>query len=531
MTQSLGILIVTAAALSILLHKVRMPGLVVYMFTGLILGPATGLITSNEMLNLISESGIVLLLFLVGLEISIERVKDIGKIAIIAGGGQVTLTFVLGYILTKALGFSPMDGFYLATAFTFSSTVVVVKLLDQKGDLDKLYGRIAVGIFLVQDIVVIFLLTVLSGIAQIQEPGIIEIAWGSGKALLGLGALLLSVITIARWILPVPFRWASRSADTLFIWSLAWVFAIVLLAELFHLSAEVGAFMAGIALAQHSYAEDLRRRVHPVMNFFIIVFFILLTVRMDFSYLSSQLFDGFIFSIFVLAGKFLIFLLILRRMKYSSRTSFLTSITVAQISEFSFIFAATGIASGKIGPQILSLISLVGIITISISSYLIIYSEKIFKFLVSIKLLSESDDAESEYTDGRSVIVVGMNPLGRAIVDRLVNRGFQVLAIDTDLRKLQGLSCKAMHGNVEYMSTLEEANFKNAELLISALQIEDTNNLLAFHCEKNKVPFAVHASDPSMKDGLLAIGADHIISPKESVILTYQRWLMEEGNL
>lgn len=530
LSESLGILMIVAAVLVMLAQKIKMPALVVYMLTGLILGPFTGLLTPNHILDLISESGIILLLFLVGLELNIEKVKDVGVTAMVAGSLQVFITSGLGFLIAFFFGFTAFESFYIAAGLTFSSTVVVVKLLDQKGHLSKLYGRIAIGIFLIQDIVVVILLTVMTALAQVQNPDINAITLSIGKVFLSLGIIVVGIFIASRYLIPRPFLWAARSADTLFIWSLTWCFGVVLLAEELHLSAEVGAFLAGIALAQHDFSEDLRRRVHPVMTFFIIVFFILLSVRMDFSRISSQLPIAIVLTTFVLVGKSIIIYLILSKMKFTSITAIKSAITVAQISEFSFIFIANGVKGDLVGNHIMSLISLVGILSISVSAYLIMYTDALVMFLLRFNIIKISkNESIGKKEMAQKVIVIGMNSLGREVVARVRGKGFEVLAIDTDTEKLKGLDCATMLGNVEYKTTLEEAGFHNALLVVSALQIEDTNNLLASHCKKEGIPFAVHAFDPAMKDGLVAIGADHIISPKESVILAYKRWLLEEA--
>ncbi len=534
LSQNLGILVITATILVMLGARIRMPSLVVYLFAGLLLGPVTGLVDPHPAFELISESGITLLLFLVGLEISVERIRDIGKVALFAGIGQVIFTAAIGFILAWALGYTNIESIYLAVALTFSSTVVVVKLLDQKGHLDRLYGRIAVGIFLVQDIVAILILTVLSGLQGAENPSVTDIALGILKSFLALGGMVGLMMVASRWLLPKPFHWASRSMDTLTIWSLAWCFGISILAKTLHLSIEIGAFMAGIALAQHSYAEDLRRRVHPIMNFFIMIFFVLLGIRMDFSEAATQLDKALFLALFVLIGNPFIFILIMVKMKYDERTSFFTGVTVAQISEFSFIFAAAGISAGIIGSHVLSVISLVGILTISVSAYMIIYSEQLYSLLQRSGVLkffrapAPLDDTPEP--PQRHIILIGMNELGRKLVKELTTLNHQnILAIDMDPHKLKNLPCRTMIGNIEYASTLEEAGFARAKVIISTLRSEETNNLLAFHARKAGVPIAVHAADPSMKDGLTAIGADYIISPKESVVSDFQTFLSRKG--
>lgn len=259
----LGATVLAAAVFAAIGRRLKVPAIVAYLLAGLLLGPATGWLKVGPPLALMSETGIALLLFLVGLELSLKKIKDVGKVAVVAGLGQVVFTAAGGYAICWWLGFPPMEALFLATALTFSSTVVVVKLLDEKGHLDRLYGRIAVGVFLVQDLVVIVVLTIIAGLSgggDAVRPAEIARAFG------GMALLMGAALAAARWVLPRPFAWAARSPGMLFVWALGWCFLMVSAAHALRLSLEIGAFLAGLSLAQLPYSGDLRRRVHPLMK-------------------------------------------------------------------------------------------------------------------------------------------------------------------------------------------------------------------------------------------------------------------------
>jgi len=262
--DSLGLIVVTAALFALAGRVIRLPSIIVYIAAGLFLGPFTGLLEVDKSLDLIAHVGIALLLFLVGLELSLDKIRDVGRVAVAAGIGQVVFTALGGFGLCLLLGFSVMESVFLSVALTFSSTVVVVKLLDQMGDLDALYGRIAVGIFLVQDLVVIVALTFLAGLGEGEALTFGGVAAGLGKAFGGMAVLLVVVLVASRFLLPRPFAWAARSPDTIFIWALFWCFLVVALADWFALSLEIGAFLAGLALAQLPYNDDLGRRLKQI---------------------------------------------------------------------------------------------------------------------------------------------------------------------------------------------------------------------------------------------------------------------------
>jgi Kef-type K+ transport system membrane component KefB len=534
--RSLGFILVAAALVVIGAERLRIPSIVAYIATGLVLGPLTGLLVVGEAIHVISEVGIALLLFLVGLELSLDKIRDVGKVAVLAGLGQVIFTALGGLGISLALGFTFMESLFLATALTFSSTVVVVKLLDQKNEIDSLYGRIAVGIFLVQDLVVIVVLTFLAGLGTPEAMTLGGVSWGVAWAFGGMGLLLATALLASRFLLPRLFGWVAGSAEAMFIWSLCWCFLFVFGAEVLQLSLEIGAFLAGLSLAQLPYNHDLRRRVHPLMNFFLAVFFVSLGIQMEFGAAAEHLVSATVLSLFVLIGNPFIFMWIIARSGYGERTSFLTSVTVAQISEFSFIFAAMGLATGLIDQSILSLIGLVGVATIAVSSYMILYNHELYAIVSRsgwLKMFRAGGPEPVEEAPAlrEHVIVVGLNALGRALVDALVERGEKVVAIDTDPRKLERLPCATVLGSTEYFSVLEEARLTEAKLLISALQIEDANNLLAYWCRQHGVPASIHAFDRSVVEELRRIGVSHLMISKNTGVQRIAAALRQAGVL
>jgi len=540
--QSLGIIAVSAALLAALARMVRMPAIVVYLICGLLLGPALGWVEMDQGLELVSETGIALLLFLVGLELSIGKVRDVGKVALLAGSFQVVATAGLGFLFSRLLGFGIVEGVFLAMALTFSSTVVVVKLLEDKGELECLYGRIAVGVLLVQDLVVIMLLTFLAGMSggdEAVDAGAIGL--GLLKAFGGMGVLLVVAVVASKYLLPKPFDWAARSPEVLLIWALSWCFVMVLGAHAFHLSLEVGAFLAGMSLAQLPYNENLRRRVHPLMNFFVAVFFVTLGIRIDLGGAWDQMGSIFALSGFVLLGKPLLFLGILGWLGYGRKTAFLTGSTLAQTSEFSFILAGLAMSKGLIGGDLLLVSALVGVVTIAVSSYMIIYSHGLYAWVLKTGLLKwKLLDGKPEVTDrivhvgadfDRHVIVVGMNTLGRELVRRLDTKGENVLAVDTDPQKLAGLPGRTLLGSVAYLSVLQEAGYERAKLIVSALQIEETNDLLAYRAKSVGVSCAIHVVDLSVVADLLDLETDYLMVSKVDGVKAQLRKLKEMGVL
>ena len=531
----LGFIVITAATFAFVGKLIRMPTIVGYILAGVVLGPLLKLIEIDDSLDLISELGIALLLFLVGLELSFEKIKDLGRVGLILGGCQVLLTAIGGTLVAYSIGFGLIEAIFLGGTVTFSSTVVVIKLLDQKGVMNRLYARISVALFLAQDIVVIGALTVLTGFGGSEPLTPMEMAINFSQAFGGMALLLTLALIAARYLLPKPFAWAARAPDTVFIWALCWCFLVVMLAHQFHLSVEIGAFLAGIAIAQLPIHEDLHRRLHPLMAFFIAVFLVTLGIKMDLSSFSRVWPAALGLSAFVLLIKPLIVFNILARIRFSEYTAFQTAVATGQVSEFAFILLALGATTGLIGADIVALGGLVGIITIALSSYLIIHSEALYRLFARTGVLrifraKQEDDVEALRHRKAHSIVVGMNALGREIVQQLTQRGERVLAIDTDPNKLEGLGpADILIGNVEYQSVVEEIGLREAKIVVSALQIEDTNHMLAYRCRSAGVPCAIHAFDMSVIDDLLDLDTTYLMMPAADGVVQQRKLMQQEG--
>jgi len=517
--QSLGIMLLAALAVVAGARTVRVPNIVAYIVAGLLLGPVFGVLEASHTIELISEFGIILLLFLVGLELSLDKIKEVGTTAFVAGGVQMGGTALGGGLLAGLFGYGGAESAAVAVAVMFSSTVVVVKLLEKKGDLGARYGQIAVGVLLVQDLVVVLVLTFVAGLAGPDELVWADVAWGLGQAFVGMALLGSLIVGAARYVLPPAIQWISRMTEGLFIWSLFWCFLVVLGAEALHLSPELGAFLAGIALAQLPQCHELRHRVHPLVNVFVIVFFVSLGLQMELGAAFRQWPFALALAVFVMGAKPLLLAGILPQLGHGEETSVRTGLSLAQISEFSLIFGALALSSGLIDEALLSVITLVGLVTFALSSFLLLYSDRLYAAVKPYRPLAwvgARQEAPAPPDDGLEghVIVVGMNTLGRCIVDRLVAAGETVVAVDTDPQKLAPLEGRTVHGNAIHEAVQDEMHLDAAKLLVSALSIEGTNNLLAYHAGRAGVPCSIHAFDRTSEDSLRTIGVDHLIRSK-----------------
>ncbi|HSR43186.1 MAG TPA: cation:proton antiporter, partial [Longimicrobiales bacterium] len=478
--------------------------------------------------ELFSELGIALLLFVVGLELSLEKIRVVGRVAVVTGLVQVALTLAAGFGLARLLGFDAPAALIVGLVTAFSSTVVVVKLLDRADDLDRLHGRLAVGVLLVQDVLVAVVLTLLGPLAEGPGGGA-SVPAAVGGALAGIAGLALVGGALGRWLLPPFLRWLRGPPETLFVVALTWVFGFILAAEALHVSVEMGAFVAGVVLAQLPHSDQLRRRTHPLVDFFLAVFFVALGAGMDPAAMAASWPRAVAVAVFVLVGKPLVVAVLVGLQGTSTRVSFLAGLTLGQISEFAFILAGLAAGVGLVGPDFYGFVGLVGLLTISASTVLVPLGPALLGGLERTGLLrllpgSDAGEAPPEPALREHVVIVGMNTLGRMLVERFAARGERVLAVDTDGAKLRGLAVATLAGDISATSVQEDAGLAQARLVVSALQIEDANSLLAFRCRALGVPVSIHAFDPSLVEELLELGADHLMVSKQDGIGD-----MEEG--
>ncbi len=430
-----------AVGLGFIGRLLKQPLIVSFIIVGLVVGPhGLDLLRSIEKIHLLSEMGIAVLLFVVGLKLDVSLIRTSGKVALATGLGQVIFTSVFGYFICIALGFEPVTSIYIAVALTFSSTIIIVKLLSDKKEIQSLHGQISIGFLIVQDIVVILAMIVLSAMGTQSDYSILEeVAWVIVKGI----AMILGVVLLIRYVMPRLTSLMARTQELLVLFSLAWAIALAAFSDYLGFSKEVGAFLGGISLASATYREVISGRLVSLRDFLLLFFFIHLGSQVDLSLVGEQIVPALILSAFVLIGNPIIVMIILGVMGYRKRTGFLAGLNVAQISEFSLILAALGLSLGQIDEETLGLITLVGLITIGISTYLINYSHQLFEQVASVLNIFERKNPYSEISDEEivnnpyDVIIFGLGMYGNNIAKSLERQGFRVFGVDFDPRNVK----------------------------------------------------------------------------------------------
>lgn len=519
----LASVLVLATALGIIARILRQPLILAYIFTGIIISIFGVFKTADQaFLELLSNLGIAFLLFLVGIELKLEDFKYVGKAAFYTGIGQILFTAIVGFVITSALGFSPVVSLYMAVALTFSSTVIIVKLLAEKHDLNSLYGKVAVGFLLVQDFVAILALMVLSGFGANQVPEA-----GDFVLIFIKGAILIAVAYLAsKYVLKYLFKQTSQSTELLFVSGIAWAFLLSAIAAKMGFSVAIGAFLAGLSIASSPYRLQISARVKPLRDFFIVIFFILLGASMSVGASSILVSHVVILSLFILIGNPLIVLAIMFSLKFRNRTSFLASITVAQISEFSLVLAAVGQALGHLNASHVALVSAVGIVTITLSSYMILYGDKIYRFVERPLGRFFPERARDPYVLNREslnnhIILVGAEQMGWDILEFLKrrHRGETFLVVDFNpeiIKILTASGYNTVFGDISDPEVLEELELSRAKLLIiTDPDFGDTYHLIKFAKSKNyrgPIVAAAYWIHDAVK--MYEQGADYVVVPE-----------------
>jgi Kef-type K+ transport system membrane component KefB len=480
----LGLILVLAAVMGAGAKFARQPVIVAYIFAGILAGPTfLGLVSDVEEVRLLAQIGIAVLLFLVGLKLDLHLIKTTGVIALLTGVGQVVFTSVIGYVILLALGFEALPALYIAVALTFSSTIIIVKLLSDKRELDQLHGRIAVGFLIVQDILVIVAMVVIVAIGSpegtAEQTPILFIFLGSI-------AFLLAVAVLAKWVLPRVFRWLAKSAELTLLFGVTWAITLAGISATIGLSMEIGAFVAGVALASTPYRESLGARMISLRDIMILFFFIELGAALDFSNALDQIWPALVLSAFVLIGNPIIVMVIMGVMGYRAQVSFKAGLAVAQISEFSLILIALGYNLGQVDETVLSLVTIVGVVTITASTYLILYSEQLYQRLAPWLQVFERR-AKDQLADTEvqahpyDAIVIGAGRLGSEVVAGLRSRNAKLLVVDIDpqaLQRLKATNVDTLYGDVSDPDFAASLPIHEANTVVCAVPEYSVNLLL-----------------------------------------------------
>lgn len=520
--QEIAMLLAAAAAIGALAIHLRQPLILAYIVVGILAGPvAFGWISVHDPLDLLAQVGVAVLLFTVGLKLDLHLVRRLGAVALATGLGQLFLTILFGYLLGLALGMGHLKAIYVAVALTFSSTIIIVKLLSDKKELDSLHGRIAIGFLIVQDIAVVIAMMTMSSL-NMAEAGGVGATLGMIALKLAVAGLLLAVAM--RYVLPRLLDLVARSQELMLLFAIAWGVALATLGEAMGFSKEVGAFLAGFSLATSPYREAMSSRLNPVRDFLLLFFFLDLGARLEFTAFEGQIGAALALSAFVLIGNPLIVMAIMGYMGYRKRTGFLAGLTVAQISEFSIVFVAMGVTLGHVGGDALGLVTLVGLVTISICTYMVLNGQALYERLKPWLKVFERRTPFRERMAAPNpeasavIILLGLGRYGGRLMRRLHEQGIVTLGVDFDpevvrLARRHGLDVR--FGDAEDAELTATLPLGQARWVVSTLSDANINHALiaALRAHGYTGRVAVAAHNEADAHGLKKAGAEQVFHP------------------
>ena len=512
--------------LGFLILKLRLPIIVSYLLAGVTLSFLPIFNTTESMvLHIFPNIGIAFVLFLIGMELDLREIKALGKPIIFSSVGQVIITTILGFVIASLLGFKRLESLYIGIGLSFSSTVVVIKMLLEKRDISSLYGKLSIGILLIEDLIAILALMFISISGSALKLGLDDLTPFLSLVVKGLGLFLFTYIFstfMAKRILDS----VAKSPELLFLTAITWCFIFTAAAQLLGFSVEIGAFLAGVAFASTSYHYQIQGKIRPLRDFFLALFFIYLGSQVKFSDISSGLVAILIFTLCALLIKPFIYLLFLGIFGFRKHTLFQTSLNLSQISEFSLIVMLVGVNAGIVSSSTLSIMASVAVLSIIFSSILISHSRSFYTSIAPIIhffvhkrnthfLESSSTDVLEDH-----IVVVGAHRIASPILEYLKHEKIPFIVMDFNphiVRKLQNEGINIIYGDIADPDILDILNVEKANLIISTVPYRLDTEMLLHEIKRRKThaTIIVRGEDQEHSKSLKHLGADYVIFPEK----------------
>lgn len=512
--NEISFLIAIATFIGLIMHLLRQPLIIGYILTGVLAGPTVfNIVQSEDTVDIFAKMGIALLLFIIGLGLNPQVIREVGKAAVLTGVGQVFFTTAIGFGIVRILGFSAIEAIYISIALAFSSTIIILKLLTDKKEQGRLYGKISIGFLLVQDIIATIALIVVTtaGDGTTSHHTLLEL--GLKGLIVGSLLYLFSTKLLAHLSTVI-----AGSQEFLFLFAIGWGLGIAALFARLGFSLEVGALFAGVALAPMIYSQEIASRLRPLRDFFIVLFFIALGAGLNIDNMLEVIPHSIILSLFVLIGNPIIVILVMGMLGYTKKTSFKAGLTVAQISEFSLVFVLLGRDLGSISDEIVSLVTMVALITIAASTYMILHADKLFdwceKYLKMFENRIEHDDHERQF----AIILLGYKKGGAEFIKifQRMKKKFAVIDYDPDIiDHLEHTQIPYIYGDVMDIELLQESGIDHAKLIVCTITDHATSTFITQQIHRlNKRAVLICQAD-SAKDAaeLYALGATYVMMP------------------
>lgn len=518
----LAVMLSTACVIGYIAMRIQLPLVIAYLLAGVALSGYA--ISESAILHTLPEIGIAFVLFLIGMELNLSEIRSLGRPIVVATLLQVAISSVAGYVLATYFGFSGTEAFVLGVALAFSSTIVIMKTLAEKRDTASLYGKLSIGILLIEDLVAIIVMVAIT--ENVFSYGFSpELLTPLGIFVIKATVLIGIAFFFSRFIIAPLFNAMAKSVELLFIAAITWCFVFTSLAVLAGFSVVIGAFLAGVALAHSPYQFQIQSRIKPIRDFFVALFFIYIGSQVHLSGIAEFLPMIVAFTALALILKPLAYLVGLSLFTFRKRALFHTSLNMTQVSEFSLIIVLLAVQFGVATQSALSIVAGSAVLSIMISSLLIHFSEPLYQFFKPLvgrlekkQALEILPDAVVPVLSGH-VVVIGADRVGHVVIEHLRKVGIETLVLDYNpetVRRLRHEGYRALYGDVSDSEILANLQLDTAHLIIStASGMRDSLALLeACRRKKVKAKIVVRSVEIEQEAVLKAAGADYVIFPE-----------------
>ncbi|MFB6244857.1 MAG: cation:proton antiporter [Candidatus Nanohaloarchaea archaeon] len=483
-SKEIGLIVVTAVVFAFAAWRTDQPPLIAYIATGMFLGPAfLGLVQENEFTRLSSELGLALLLFFIGMEVDLDEVREIAGPVTGIGAATIALLGALGYGLGQLMGFGAMESFVIASAASLSSTAVVVKMLSDRDEIRTLPGKLNIGVLLVQDLAVVVALSLI-GTGRLNPSAVAESITRMAAVVFVLAPL---GIYFSKNHLSRLFSHFADERHILIIHGLAWLFVFMEASRAAGVSIEIGAFVAGVSIAQLPYSTELKENIRPLTDLFMAVFFV--NIGLNVASVGKFLLPALGAGLILMAAKFSIFSLVTERFSFTRHTSVVSAANMSQASEFALVLAGTAAAAGTVGKEFVGFLSLLVVTTVAASSYVISYRQRAVESLKKYGLIGDTEDINAEALHDHALII-GYDRIGREAAEHL-KTDMRVAVVENDPSKVEELSrseYEFFFGDFQHEEIRDATRPEEASVIVSSAArrkmnqqvIEDADGALVF---------------------------------------------------
>lgn len=522
----LAIILSLSSLYGYIVMRLKLPLVVAYLLAGVTISAVSAFDTSHSaVLHTLPEIGIAFVLFLIGMELDLREIKALGFPIIAAALVQIIVSTIAGYAIASLLGFNNTESLYLGLGLAFSSTVVVIKMLLEKRDLTSLYGKLSIGILLVEDIVAIAALMFISVSSSALNLGFQESLPLLTLILKAIGLFLLTFV-LSRYVLEKVFDSVAKSVELLFFTAITWCFVFTSLAIISGFSVVIGAFLAGVALASSPYHLQIEGKIKPLRDFFLTLFFVYLGSQVHLGDIANNWVAILLFTLFAISLKPILYMLVLGFFGFRKHTYFQTALNLSQISEFSLIVLVVGIQYGIVSQLSLSIMAAAAVLSIIISSIGIHYSKPLYKLLRfplgffehRSKVHRVETNLKEELHD--HIIIIGAHRVGGPVVEYLKKGDIPFVVMDFNpqiVGKLRDDGVKVIFGDVSDPEILDSLQLEQAKLIISTANSLSDNEVLIEECKRRKsnATIVARADDADHAKTLKSLGANYVILPEQ----------------